>query len=1433
MSRIVISDDKSLENLDIKFDHLLANQNELSVEKGKFASLEKLMDNIPQDFFPAVLISGSKEKALSCLEGKDELELLFMIMLAGDGREDELLSKLRDLKPQMEKLRYRDFLNFLFLHAKDNRQPIIDEIKELDGQKDGITSLLISAYSDELQEVSPGNAFESICAGLFEAVKAEKQGEIKKAFGLMLQIFEKSGYHSFIYEVLKFYIVQYNDIDIDQITAFTNKVTQSPLTVSFSSLKFVEFLYYFRNKVTDKLESSVSALAESTDSLFILNVIAPLLYSFEKWHLIGKYYKLSAKKTTGPERTKYLELLADIYENKLDMPDFATEIHKNIVEDDPMSCSVSLSRVLSVYEENGMWKDLYNLYQHLSDREEDNSLKAYYLYKAGDVLHRELKRSADARDLLEKSLALKHSFEVVRTLSEIYLKMHYYDAYLSTLLKELEFCEEPSERIRILNIIAETFMTHKKDYISAEKYLLNILEINENHLSTIKKLGKIYYQTRSWKKLTDINFREIDLTKDLTDIVNLYYRTGSIFFRELGDMARSKECFMEILEIKIDHIPSLLYLEKIYLRERDISNLIILYRQLLEASHTDSETRQYYLTRLGIIYRDNDMEKEALEIFRKIIEMFPENIMAKENLRMIEGKPDFSLNNKGNFVERDLQLFADLIKSGDASFIADQYLMRNENSLWKYLYFFRKDGKKFEPVSEKLGSEEQFAVSLLSGKYFINDLVKNSSRKTALMLLVEKYLEEGHYKGIATVLKYYLKFEPSDKRSIWTLFFKGRDNPELKEEFEDMLLNGADFNYMDIVRDILEKIYEKEKDYSTILFLRITFAKKIADEKSRCDFIDKTVKEFSDYIDVENFIDLYRLRYKSTSKEEKASYLEKYSSYLKLIERESLLIPVYEEMWKESGEIDKGTRFLDLLFEQGDTQRAFDVSKELLNKEWNYALFIRMIRILEADDDLDPAISEVKKNLETQKEEETVEKLCSILFDMYLKAGYSQNAVELFHSRDFSDPNKRFSEGLKVAEILKQNGYENDSVKLVKKLIPQNEDQAILKLKFQNECGVEITEADFLGIESYSALAKAFNGDMPEKIKFSAAEQFAGKGDKEAMEIHIAMLLQNGKTDEVEGMISKFPKDSFAKKIFRSRVLKREEKFDEEAELLKEMLFESILKGEVYTVERLAELKKGNIRLKCFLDSVLEKMGKESNFDEKLFSRIFSLKKEVILKRAGFSQREKDILEYASIIAIGKRDDVRNPGRPFAGNSQRNLLRMIEEIRLSIGDEGVDGVWNDTQEEPFKVVQSKMTVIVFGPKSLEIMPLELRYKIIQKIFLHNNGVINTENEEAMTQSAENIYNTFEFSGREKVKFIKSVRSNLQGRLLELFNSLENVKLAEIEDYMKKTYAASVFQAFSLIPDIRIQLEKYDCSLDKLEDESSQLTWLPDFVNKSF
>ncbi|HQO92541.1 MAG TPA: hypothetical protein PLX56_09460, partial [bacterium] len=1109
------------------------------------------------EFFPSLLMSSTKEKAVSVLSGDDELELLFLIILAGE-RCEELLEKLKSLKNSMDPEKYRDFLIFLFLHSKNGKENIISEIRSstLPG-KDGILDLILAAYDAEPHEIKPLKGAEYLYATFFEALKAEQAGDHARAFSLMLALFERSMYHPFIFEVLKFYIVQYDGISPEQIEIFSSKVTESPLTVPFSDLKFIEFLYYFRNNIENKLEFAVSALAESTDSIFLLNVIAPLLYKYKKWHLIGKFYKLSAKKTTGSERTKYLELLADIYENKLDMPDFATEIHKNIVEDDPMSCSVSLSRVLSVYEENGMWSELFNLYNHLSGREEDETLKAYYFYKAGDVLHRELGKSAEAREYLEKSLAIKHSFEVVRTLSEIYLKMHDYDAYIKTLLRELEFSLEASERIRVLNIIAETYINHKKDFISAQKYLLSILDIAPDHLPTIKKLGKIYYQTRSWKNLAEINFKEIDLTKDLVDTVNLYYRNGSIFFKELGDLERATECFMEILEIEPDHIPTLLYLEKIYLRKRDINNLIILYKRLLEQSHTDSETRQYYLTRLGIIYRDNNMVNEAIDVFRKILKMFPENIMARENLRMLEGKPDFSESNTGDYIEKDLELFSDLIKNKDHSYVTSQYLLKKEPSLWKYLYFIRKDSRSDIEKPQKPGHDEQFVISLLEQNYSIDNLIKNSSKKIALMLLVEKYIEEGYFRGIQTILKYYLKYEPENKRKVWSIFFRGSDNPELKEELENILLNESDPFSIEVVKDILEKIYLKEEDYNTLIFLRNFFIKKISDPKRKCDLIDSTIELVHEHAGTEQLLDLYKLRYSSTPDEEICAYREIYEKFLSSIGKTEMLTNIYELEWNKNHDICAGKKCFEHYMSTGNIEKAVQMARAILAAEWDFSLFMKLVELLKSSGDINLAISDVTARIDNSPEDFR-EQLKGLLLDLNLEAGYTANALDLFNKTQYSDNSDRFERGMKLIKQMNTEKPDELTISLVRSLVSSNTDQAVEKLKFLFQSGTDISETDIQPFSSYNEVLHAFDGTLPEEYKARILTHFAQRNDVDAKKVLINNYIKEGDEENAVKLIDSIDPDPVSKTVFLSKLAWKNGQYQKEKELLKGILFTAI-----------------------------------------------------------------------------------------------------------------------------------------------------------------------------------------------------------------------------------------------------------------------------------
>lgn len=1432
MGRIVISDDKSLENLDIRFDHLLLGHDELNKEKENFIPLESMLQDIPKEFFPSLLISSSRENAVSALTGDDELELFFLIILAKD-KNEELLEKLKLLKPSMDAEKYRDFLIFLFLHSKDGKEKIISEIKSSPvSAKDGILDLLLAAYDSEPHEIKFFKGAEYLYAAFFEALKAERADNPARAFSLMLTLFEKTGYHPFIFEILKFYIVQYNGIPSEQIELFSSKVTESPLTVSYSDLKFIEFLYYYRNNVAEKLETAVSALAESTDSIFILNVIAPLLYKYQKWHLIGKFYKLSAKKTIGAERTKYLELLADIYENKLEMPDFATEIHKNIVEDDPLSCSVSLSRVLAVYEENGMWKDLFNLYSHLAGREDDSTLKAYYLYKTGDVLHRELEQSSDAKEYLEKSLALKHSFEVVRMLSEIYLKMHDYDAYIKTLLKELEFSMESNERIRVLNIIADAYTTHKKDFISAQKYLLNILDIAPDHLSTIKKLGKIYYQTKSWKNLTEINFKEIDLTKDLVDTVNLYYRNGSIFFKELGNLERATECFMEILELEPDHIPTLLYLEKIYLRKRDIGNLIILYKRLLEQSHTDSETRQYYLIRLGIIYRDNDMISESMDVFRTIIKMFPENIMARENLRMLEGQPDFTESNSGEFLEKDLELFSDLIKNKNHSHIADLYLQKSAPSFWKYLYFMKKKDGAVDFKPQKTGSDEQFLMSLLEREYSIDNLITNSSKKIALMLLVEKYLDEGYFRGIQTILKYYIKYEPENKRKIWALFFRGHDNPDLKEEFESILMSDADPGQIEIIREILEKIYLKEGDYQTVLFLRNLFIKKTENATKKCALIDSTIDLIAENVGTEPLLELYKTRYKFTPPEELNSYSEIYERFLKSIGKTEMLTNIYELEWSRSHDVETGKKYFEHYLSTGNHDKAIEIGRELLNRQWDIDQFISLMELLKKTGDINLAISDVTSRLEGS-EGETADQLRGLLLDLNLEAGYTQNAIDLFNKTPYSDHNDHFVKGLKLAKLMSTEKVEAGTLALVRSLTPITPELLFEKLQFIVKSGADLVESDIEVFSSYNEILRAFNGSIPEDKQRFVLDYFAKRNDADAKKELINSYIKEGDEENALKHIDSMNPDPISRNIFLSKLAWKKGEYVREKDILKKILFEAISKKEQYPLKRLLLLEKDNNRLVFFLKSALKAIGATEEIEEVLYPRIIAVDKDSILEFAGLNDIEMLLREFLHITSFGKRDDVKTPGKPLNSNSHRNLINLIEYIKLSANFDDLMGVFDDKLDQLFEIVPTNLPCICFGKKALEIDPAELKFKVVRNAFLLSCGMRRKSDELGIEDLAQTLSLSLKLEGKEKVRFIKNVRPNFQGRLLDVFNKLENVDDTMMFRFMEKLFAASFYHTFSLVPDIEIALLSTKTDIADINNENSKFSITIDFINKFF
>lgn len=1318
MEKIIIANDSTIENVKLNFEHFLPDSAKIKENFRTFKPLETLTGKMPENFFPAALTSLSVDEALKTLKGNDELELFFMLLLSenesGDisGSEDvsghvstdNMLEKLIAAKESISKDNYLNLLLFLLLKSEKSKKGIISEIKRNLTSEDPVANLLLSFYDDSPHEIVETKTTESLCALFFEALKAEKSGDLAKAFSLMLKVFEESGFHTFIFEILKFYIMQYNGIPAEKIADFVEKVTKNALPVSITTVKFVEFIYYYKNGVSNKIEETISALAENTDSVFILNIIAPLLCKYKKWHFVGKFYKFASKKAVGAEKTVYLELLADIYENKLELPDFANEIYKTIAEEDPMNCTFALSKAAIIYEKNESWEKLAALYLLIAEKESEQKTQAAFFYKAGEIFHQKLHKTDSAKDCFEKSITINYSFETARVLAGIYLSIGNHEKYAEIMRSELNISEENDQKIRILERLAAEPTGKVEDYSEIEKYLLEILKLSPKNINALKKLGKIYYNEKKWEQLAEINFKEIDISKDISEIINLYYKNGVIFYENIHDLTRAAECFREVLDINPEHLPTMFYLEKIYSKSNDTKGLIFIYSQISDLN-TDihSKTRLSYLTKLAMIFRDNGHSEKAEKIFMGILKNYPDNMLAKENSRMLKGVADFTNieTQSVDYSECNFELLIEYIKQKNSTFMTDEILKRENSSFWKELYFLYKEGCK-ENTESSIDDKEKFVLSLLEKDFSIDLLVKNSSKKTALLFLVGEYIKAGFFDGISIILDYYLKFEPRNKRKIWSLFFKGCENPELKDELEELLIESDDQQSYEIIREILEHIYIQNGEYKTALFIRNITFQKITDDNEKCLFLDKTIELLGENIAPDQLISLYKNRIKFTDYKNIDSFLDIYEKSLIEIGQEYLLRPLYEQKWNIEKEYISGKKLIENFIKYKDYPAAKAVAEEFFVQYKSAESLELYLDILIKSGDVGAAENLIK-NETTSADSETKEKLKRMLFDILIEAGKMDEAFGFFGGTD------------------------------------------------------------------------------------SEYTEIKGK---------IEEYISSGNFETAEKSIKQFIQDHFSRTIFLSKTARAKKEISEEKNLLESILFEAVLKKEPYPLQRIGELNENNNqRLKLFIESALNFIGGGQAGEIQKFPNIFPPKQNDIFNFTEFGDKDCLLKEFTLLTSL-LQTKAKISAKPLHSNDHRILVQLIEYIKLSCGIEELEGLWDDKSEKPYEAVFANIPYIIFGPESLKIDFEKLKFCVIRDSFLLSCGITGN-----FAEIPEKITAALQFTGKDKIKFVKSIKNAFQPRVLELLKLLENTNESEIQSFLSKIEAASFFHTFSISPDI--------------------------------
>lgn len=164
----------------------------------------------------------------------------------------------------------------------------------------------------------------------------------------------------------------------------------------------------------------------------------------------------------------------------------------------------------------------------------------------------------------------------------------------------------------------------KKSYEEAEKILIQILAIKENHIEANEKLALLYLQQKSYRKSENLYRKLAELRpKDPAVFTNL----GLALFSE-NEYEEALACYQQALKLDPKHPMRHSNIGQVYFVLRDFENAVSHFKLAIKGSPRNVE----FHFMLADTYREAQAYEKAKSAYEEILEIEPYNSEAKEEV---------------------------------------------------------------------------------------------------------------------------------------------------------------------------------------------------------------------------------------------------------------------------------------------------------------------------------------------------------------------------------------------------------------------------------------------------------------------------------------------------------------------------------------------------------------------------------------------------------------------------------------------------------------------------------------------------------------------------------------------------------------------------------------------------------------------------------
>jgi tetratricopeptide (TPR) repeat protein len=223
----------------------------------------------------------------------------------------------------------------------------------------------------------------------------------------------------------------------------------------------------------------------------------------------------------------------------------------------------------------------------------------------------------------------------LRALERLFTSAERWIELVDVFERQVALADDEKQAIALLTRIAGIWEEEFRDLEGASATLIRILEIDPEHLQTVKSLERVWRQANDWERLLEAYSRHVELTDEPRESVELYVAIGEIQLRELGRIPEAEEAYKKALGLDQNSLEAIHALGQLYERTGNwYSALDMLQKEANLGGNTPEAVETLF--RMGKINEDMLMDKEAAKTaYQRALNLDPSFAPAMRSLRHV------------------------------------------------------------------------------------------------------------------------------------------------------------------------------------------------------------------------------------------------------------------------------------------------------------------------------------------------------------------------------------------------------------------------------------------------------------------------------------------------------------------------------------------------------------------------------------------------------------------------------------------------------------------------------------------------------------------------------------------------------------------------------------------------------------------------------